>query len=163
MSAQPDGPIYLTAAGRRRLEARVAEYTAQLAGWRSSEANQPAVDDRGDAAERLIEADDLAPARDFLARTQAVLERAVAMPEGPDDGIVRLGSTVTVRDGEGESTFMLVDPAEVENDGTRVAADSPLGRALLGHARGDQVAVDAPAGRRVLTLQAVAPYRERAR
>lgn len=34
----------------------------------------------------------------------------------------------------------------VAQDGTLVTADSPLGRALLGHAAGDTVAFDAPDG-----------------
>ena len=164
MSESSDGPVYLTAAGRRRLEEQVARYTAQVAAWRSGGADEPAVDDRGDAAERLIEADDLTAAQDLLAAAQAALGRAVPMAEGPDDGIVRLGSTVTVQgEGEGASTFMVVDPAECDNGAVQVAADSPVGRALLGRARGDQVAIDVPAGRRVLTIQAVTPYREQAR
>src|SRR4051794_24828804 len=120
MSQEPDGPVYLTARGRRRLEERVAQYTAQVGAWRSSEADEPRADDRGDAAERLIEADDLTAARDFLTETVAVLGRAVAMPEGPDDGIVRLGSTVTVREnGAADSTWLVVDPAEFEDGETQ--------------------------------------------
>ena len=161
-SQQPDGPIYLTAAGRRRLEAEVARYSAQVAAWRSSAADELAVDDPGDAAERLIEADDLTAVQDHLAATQAALARAVPMPESPDDGIVRVGSTVTVRDSEGQSTFVFVDRAELDDGGTQVAADSAVGRALLGRARGDRVAIEVPAGRRVLTIESVEPYRERA-
>src|SRR3954467_8300851 len=69
-------PVYLTPAGRRRLEEQVARYTAQVAGWRSDDTAETANEERGDAAERLIEADNLMPARDLLARTQAVLARA---------------------------------------------------------------------------------------
>jgi transcription elongation GreA/GreB family factor len=118
-SRPPDGPVYLTAAGRRRLEEHVARYRAQVAARRSSAMDELAVGDRGDAAERLIEADDLTAVQDLLAAAQAALARAVPMPEGPDDGIVRLGSTVTVREGEGQSAFMVVDPAEFETAGRR--------------------------------------------
>ena len=41
----------------------------------------------------------------------------------------------------------------------QVAADSPLGRALLGQRAGSHVAVDAPEGRRVMTILSVEPYR----
>jgi transcription elongation factor GreA len=161
-SRQPDGPVYLTAAGRRRLEERVARYSAQITAWRSGEGDDLAVDDRGDEAERLEEAYDVTAVQDRLAAAQAALDRAVPLPEGPDDGVVRLGSTVTVREGEEQSTFMVVDPAELDEGGTQAATDSPVGRALLGRARGDRVAFEVPAGRRVLTVQSVAPYRERA-
>jgi hypothetical protein len=97
----------------------VARYGAQVAARRSSAMDELAVGDRGDAAERLIEADDLTAVQDLLAAAQAALARAVPMPEGPDDGIVRLGSTVTVREGEGQSAFMVVDPAEFETAGRR--------------------------------------------
>jgi transcription elongation factor GreA len=121
-------------------------------------------EDRGDAAERLIEADDLTPTRDLLARTEAVLARAIPMPEGTDDGTVRLGSTVTVRDDEGgQRRLMVVDPAEFHDGERQVSADSPVGRALLGRALGSQVALDVPAGRQVLTIESVEPYREAAR
>ena len=95
-SRQPDGPVYLTAAGRRRLEERVARYSAQIAAWRSGEGDDLAVDYRGDEAERLEEAYDVTEVQVLLAAAQAALDRAVPLPEGPDDGVVRLGSTVTV-------------------------------------------------------------------
>ncbi len=163
MSQPPRDPVYLTAAGRRRLEELAARYAAEVRGWRASEEDETGGEDRGDAAERLIEADDLVPTRDLLAETRAVLARAVPMPEGVDDGIVRLGSTVTIRDENGrQSELMVVDPAEFHDGDRQVAADSPVGQALLGRARGSQVAIDAPAGRQLLTIESVEPYREAA-
>jgi transcription elongation factor GreA len=160
MSQLPEDSVYLTPAGRRRLEERAADYAAQVAAWRAGEAGEPVAEDRGDAAERLIEADDLTRVRDLLAETQAVLARALPMPEGAADGIIRLGSTATVRDQDGQqSRFMVVDPAEFHDGESQVAADSPVGRALLGRARGSQIAIDVPAGRQVLTVEAVEPYR----
>src|SRR5438132_11516390 len=136
-SQQPDDLIYLTAAGRRRLEAEVARYSAQVAAWRSSAPGELAVDDPGDAAERLIEADDLTVVQDLLAAAQAALARALPMPEGPDDGIVRLGSTVTIRESEGPSTFLVVDRAELDDGGAQGAADSAVGAGVLGRGCGD--------------------------
>jgi transcription elongation GreA/GreB family factor len=160
-SQQAAGPVYLTPDGRRRLEEQVARYSAQVAAWRSGDAEGAANQDRGDAAERLIEADDLTPTQDLLAATRAILARAVPMPAGPADGIVRLGSTVTVRDESGnESRLMVVDAAEFHDGERQVAADSPVGRALLGQARGSQIAVDVPAGRQMLKIESVEPYQE---
>src|SRR5436190_2285350 len=125
MSQLSEDPVYLTPAGRRRLEEQAADFAAQVAAWRAGEADAVA-EDRGDAAERLIEADDLTPVRDLLADTQAVLARAIPMPGGAADGIIRLGSTVTVRDQEGQrNRFMVVDPAEFHDGESQVAADSP--------------------------------------
>src|SRR5215211_1813595 len=102
MSQLREEPVYLTPAGRQRLEDRAARYARQVAAWRSGGTAAPGGEDRGDAAERLMEADALVPEQDLLAKTRAVLDRALPMPEGLDDGIVRLGSTVTVRDEGGE-------------------------------------------------------------
>lgn len=162
MSQLPEGPVYLTPDGRQRLEEQAARYAADVAAWRSGGTDETTTEERGDAAERLIEADDLVPAQDLLAATRSILSRALPMPEGPDDGIVRLGSTVTVRDEQGvESRYMIVDPAEVADREAQVSSDSPVGHALLGRARGSQVAIDVPAGRQVLTVQLVEPYRLR--
>src|SRR5262249_20935567 len=124
MSQQSQEPVYLTPAGRKRLEDQVARYAKAVEEWRSGGSAAPGGEDRGDAAERLMEADSLTPTQDMLARTQEVLERALPMPEGPDDGVVRLGSTVTVRDEAGEANqYMVVDPAELD-DGTGPGAAS---------------------------------------
>ncbi len=159
MSHPLEDPVYLTAAGRRRLEEQVARYSTALTQWRSSEDEEPVAEDRGDAAERLIEADDLTPTRDLLAKTQAILARAVPMPAGVDDGTIHLGSTVVVRDETGrQRRLMVVDAAEFDDGETQAAADSPVGRALLGRAAGSQVTIDVPAGRQVLTIESVEPY-----
>jgi transcription elongation GreA/GreB family factor len=163
MTQRPKDPIYLTPAGRQRLEEQAARYAAEVAAWRASEGDEPGAEDRGDAAERLIEADDVIPARDLLAETQAVLDRAVPMPAGAADGIVRLGATVTIRDADGtRSRYLVVDPAEFHDGENQVAADSPVGQALVGRARGSQITIDIPAGRQMLTIEAVEPYKERA-
>ena len=113
----------------------------------------------GESPDKRI--DQLTPLQDRLAQNQAVLERAQPMPEGPDDGVVRHGSTVRVRDEAGEvDQFMIVESAELDATAAdQVAADSPLGRALLGQRAGSHVAVDAPEGRRVMTILSVESYR----
>lgn len=69
-----------------------------------------------------------------------------------DETIVRLGSQVRIRDADGTETFRIVPPEEADALADRVSADSPLGRALLGHRVGDQVAFRAPGGALVVTL-----------
>lgn len=161
MVEQADEPIYLTAAGRRRLEQRRAEYEAQIARLTPGTEAEPDARDQADDAEQLIEADDLAPIQDRLAEAQDVLRRARPMPEGPDDGVIRLGSVVRVRDDAGEeSRLTLVQDAEYDGGDEHVSLSSPVGRALFGQAAGSQFTVNTPAGRRTLTILSVAPYRE---
>jgi transcription elongation factor GreA len=155
-----DEPIFLTAAGRRRLEQRLAGYGAEESGLTPADEGQPEGGDSGDASVQLEEADDRDLVRGLAERTREVLARARPVPEGPDDGVVRLGSTVRLRDAGGaESRLQLVDGAELEEGEPQVSADSPVGKALLGRRAGDEVAVDSPDGGYRVTLLAVEPYR----
>jgi transcription elongation GreA/GreB family factor len=63
-----------------------------------------------------------------------------------DDGVVRVGSRVRVRDEDGEDEFALVTPEDVDTGANRISIESPLGRALLGRRVGDRVRFRAPGG-----------------
>ncbi|WP_214369246.1 GreA/GreB family elongation factor [Pseudonocardia sp. H11422] len=67
-------------------------------------------------------------------------------PAGARPDRVGIGSVVTLRypDGTTETVQVIAVPDE---DVPEVTPDSPLGRALLGAAKGDEISWDAPAGR----------------
>ena len=48
MSQPQQPPVYLTLAGRQRLEAQVDRYAAELATWEAATADQAEAEDRGD-------------------------------------------------------------------------------------------------------------------
>jgi transcription elongation factor GreA len=66
--------------------------------------------------------------------------------------IIRVGSRVRVLDDDGEDEFAVVADHEADAREKRVSADSPVGRALLGHAVGDRVVVRAPGGQRAVSV-----------
>ncbi len=102
----------------------------------------------------------MARVADQAAALEAILGRARPLAAGPADGVIRQGSTVVLRDAAGgQRRFVLLDGAEVEASPDEVALDAPLGRALLGHAAGDEIAVDLPGGERRFTVVSVEPYR----
>jgi transcription elongation factor GreA len=70
-------------------------------------------------------------------------------------GSVTLGSWVTVKDGELQEAWRVVDPTEADAGRRLISADCPLSKALLGHRAGDQVRVDSPGGRWPVTILAV--------
>jgi transcription elongation GreA/GreB family factor len=72
-----------------------------------------------------------------------------------DSSKVTIGSWVTIRDGELQEGWRVVDPAEADAARRLISADCPLTRALLGHRAGDRVRVDAPEGRWPVTILAV--------
>ena len=72
-------------------------------------------------------------------------------------GVIRVGSTVTVRPkgGRTQNTYRLVGPAEADPGQGRISHESPVGRALLGKKAGDKVQVKAPAGVVEMTVVSV--------
>jgi transcription elongation factor GreA len=78
--------------------------------------------------------------------------RNAVIIEEQSDGIVRVGSTVTVKDEFGQQTYTLVGPAEVDVSQGRISVESPVGRALMGHKVGEQVSVNTPGGERSVKL-----------
>ncbi len=61
---------------------------------------------------------------------------------------VQLGNTVTVKDIEEDEILILhiVGSKEVDVEKNKISDESPIGRALIGHAKGETVDVEAPAG-----------------
>ena len=65
-----------------------------------------------------------------------------------DTGVVSVGATVHVKDQKTDKStkFKIVGSAEANPAESRLSNESPVGRALLGHKRGDTVTVPVPRG-----------------
>lgn len=71
----------------------------------------------------------------------------VISASGEPDEVVRIGSTVLVREEAGdEEEYTIVGSAEAQPRDGRISNESPVGRALLGRRPGDEVQVLVPAG-----------------
>ena len=143
---QPVAPLQLTADGHARLIAEHHELT---------QTRRPEVIDRIRKAREL---GDLKENADYTSarEEQSFLEGRIQALEGqlrhavvvlPTDGTrVALGSRVTVEvDGE-ESEFTVVGPAESDPRSGRISSASPVGRALVGRAAGEDAIVVTPRG-----------------
>jgi transcription elongation factor GreB len=81
------------------------------------------------------------------ARIQAPPPETAPIEQLRDEGKARLGARVTVTDEDGHETeYMLVTGGEANPSHGSVSVESPLGRALLGKAAGDEVVVERPRG-----------------
>ena len=70
----------------------------------------------------------------------------------PSD-VVSLGSTVTIKEGTGDQdTYQIVGSAEADPDENRLSNESPVGRAILGHRKGETIDVVTPSGARKITI-----------
>lgn len=77
-----------------------------------------------------------------ITRLELALAQAVIIPENPsEDGVIRLGSVVTVRLGDREYTWKILGEREVRPGSGQISYHSPVGNALLGHRVGDEVFV----------------------
>lgn len=84
-----------------------------------------------------------------IIELQEQLRKAEIISETNDsDGIVRLGSTILVReDGvDSDEEYRMVGSAEADPRKGRISNESPLGRALIGKRVGEKAIVRAPAG-----------------
>jgi transcription elongation factor GreA len=84
-----------------------------------------------------------------IAQLEERLRRSIVIDEkGLDTGSVSVGVLVHVKDQKsGESRkFQIVGPAEANPTEQKLSNESPIGKALLGHKRGDVVAIDVPRG-----------------
>jgi transcription elongation factor GreA len=76
----------------------------------------------------------------------ALIKNAVIIDEHTSTAFVGIGSTVDVESEDGKETFRIVGSAEANPAEGRISNESPVGRALLGHRKGDKVQVSVPAG-----------------
>lgn len=91
-----------------------------------------------------------------IARLRERISTAEVVEEEKVEGVVTLGSTVTVRDAKGaERRWQIVSSHRADPSEGRISADSPVARALLGLSPGQEARVDLPRGRSVLTVLGV--------
>src|SRR5881409_3767654 len=127
-------------------------------------------DRRREVAERIKEAREFGDISenseyDDAKNEQAMLEQRIAQLEDRlrsatvidakelDTNVVRVGSEVHVKDDKGKSqTFTIVGSAEAKPP-ERLSNESPVGKALLGHKKGETVEVALPnGGKRALKI-----------
>jgi Transcription elongation factor len=139
-------PAPISEAARHALEQELGDLHAErgtvAATLRDSDAD---VGDRADEADELQRADDLQRLDDRIAEITTRLRQADLAGPPPTD-LVGGGSTVTVRFADGTTDTVQIGGTAAVADRTLVTADSPLGRALLGHRAGDTVDFQAPDG-----------------
>ncbi|HXB15782.1 MAG TPA: transcription elongation factor GreA [Solirubrobacteraceae bacterium] len=92
-----------------------------------------------------------------IARLRERIAGAVIVEEeASGGGVVGLGSTVVVSEGDGaEQTWRIVSSHDAAPREGRLSVESPVALALLGRAAGDETSVTTPRGRRVLRVLSV--------
>ena len=140
-------PGYLTRDGLEKLRAELD----QLVNVRRAEVAARIHDakEHGDLAENA-EYEDAKNEQAFvegrIQTLESLIRNAVLIEEHHSSDHVQIGSTVVVDSPDGKETFHIVGSAEADPGSGRISNESPVGRALLGHRKGDKVVVHVPSG-----------------
>ncbi|MEZ4561977.1 MAG: GreA/GreB family elongation factor [Thermomicrobiales bacterium] len=131
-----EAPVLLTEDGLLQLQGELDMFRERYADLARAKAESPEDVDDGTLTDMTLMQRRMAEIEDLLTR---------AMPldiSSREPGVVGIGSGVTVRwEDDGEETYTIVDPAEVDLDAGRISNESPVGEALVGARAGDRVAV----------------------
>jgi len=149
--------VWLTAAGKTRLEEELNDLRTRRRPdlqVRIQEATESG--DISDNSEYEELKDEWASLDARIHELEQTLDRAEVIQRDETDGVVGLGSKVTIRSDDGEEeTWILVSPQEANTlDGT-ISTQSPVGKALIGCRAGDSATVRTPSGAIEFTVVAV--------
>lgn len=141
---------------RARLESELTDLKRRRDQLRSDlQGDAETVGDRGDAADALQRAEDLAGVEEQIGRVTWLLAGGNTTVEGQ----LPNGTEVKLRFSDGEESTMRVvnyieeTPAGAED--TTLTADSPLGLALFGRKAGETISYRTPRGELEVTLLAI--------
>lgn len=82
-----------------------------------------------------------------IREIETILSNAKMIEDNGKNDIVDVGTKVTIQeDGMEPEIYTIVGAVEANPHNGRISNESPLGRALMGHAAGDHVKVKAPNG-----------------
>jgi len=137
-------PNYVTAAGLRLLQQRVAALNAQREQLLAE----------GERADKQQVANTQSELRYFAARVQS----AQVVPPATSEQKVQIGSGVMfIDEDEQQHSVQLVGEDQADARQGLINWGSPLGRALLGAAPGDEVLWRRPAGDQMIVITAITP------
>lgn len=145
------GQVHLTAEGVKKYEERL-EYLKTTARTENTEQIKiaRAFGDLSENAEYDAAKTEQARIEYEIAEIEAMLKNVILIDEDAlDTSLVDVGATLKVKlldKGGKEVTYQLVGSAEADPYQNRISNESPVGRALLGHTKGETVEVMTPGG-----------------
>lgn len=133
---------------------RLEEFKAELEELKSKRRNEVAqrlkqAKEYGD----LSENSEYAEARDEQANVETrifeledLLKTAVIIEKAEANGVVQVGSAITIKKGEKTSVYTIVGKYEAKPEEGKISDESPLGKAFLKHKVGDKINITTPGG-----------------
>ncbi len=81
-----------------------------------------------------------------ISEIENILKHAQVIEAPKSSATVGLGSVVHVEVEEGTQKYHIVGSPEANPEQGKISNESPIGKALMGRAKGDEVAVEVPSG-----------------
>ncbi len=82
-----------------------------------------------------------------VAELEFMLKESTVVKYDKNSGGVQMGSTVKVKFNGSEMEFQIVGSNEADPASMKISNESPMGKAFMGHAKGDKVDVTTPIGK----------------
>ena len=144
-----DEPVYLTQEGFERLHERLIRLKKSMPDLSLEAQRTAAFGDRSENAEYKEAKSALRRAQRQILSIEDQIKRVAIINTGPNAAnTVHLGSRVTLEIGGERKTFEILGSHETNPAHGRISHISPLGAALLNHAKKDIVTVQTPNGPR---------------
>ncbi len=89
---------------------------------------------------------------DRRTRDLKIMLRFAEVLESTNNDAVGFGSTVLIKDNEGETEFKIVSAMEADPMKMKISDVSPIGKALLGKKVGDEVIIESPGGKLIYSV-----------
>lgn len=134
----------ITQAGRKELEAELAELKSRRGGIAEKIAEARDYGDLSENAEYDSAREEQGLVETRIAEIEDILMNAEEIKSRKSDKI-HLGSTVELKNGK-SVTYRIVGPVEADPINGKISDESPLGIALIGKAVGDKVTITTPKG-----------------
>jgi transcription elongation factor GreA len=87
-----------------------------------------------------------------IAELEYLLKESTVVSYNKSNGAVQMGSFVKVKFNGSEMEFQIVGSNEANPSEFKISNESPMGKAFMGHTKGDKVDVDTPGGKVKYTI-----------
>lgn len=129
---------YLTPAKIERMRRELDDLVKNKRGPAADEVARTAqMGDLSENAAYQFAKQNLRRINDRITMLEERLKHAIPIDQGPSDGKVRIGSTVTLKMNSQELTFEILGSSESNPADGRISYSSPLGKILIGKGVGD--------------------------
>lgn len=91
-----------------------------------------------------------------IMELESLIKEATVVKKTSGSSEIRIGSSVVLECKGKEMKFTIVGMNEVNPAEGLISGDSPFGKAIMGHAKGDEVTVEVPSGKMKCVIKSVA-------